>query len=178
MFDWYKGMVDEHTGRLVYLYDPEKEVTIADGEAIRDIAAIWDVEVLSAFLGQDDLRALIRRSLEHYSEFIVERDEYSFVAPRGKQSSIAHSAFLTLSLARSEFPDKAQRLAPLIAGILRQQRRDGSYKVFFDAEPDSGEELYPAETMLSLFGGISPNARCTLPRQCRTELRPLQAWLL
>ena len=44
MFDWYKGMVDENTGRLLYLYDPEKDVAIGDGESIRDIAAIWDVE--------------------------------------------------------------------------------------------------------------------------------------
>jgi len=151
MFDWYKGMVDESTGRLLYLYDPENDVTIGDGELIRDIAAIWDVEVLSAFLGRDDLRPLIRRSLDYFRRLIVERDEYAIVAPRGKQSSIAHSAFLALALSRSEFPDKIQRLAPLIDGILRQQRKDGSYKIFFDAEPDSGEELYPAEAMLSLL---------------------------
>jgi hypothetical protein len=151
MFEWYKGMVDESTGRLLYLYDPENDVTIGDGEPIRDIAAIWDIEVLSAFLGRDDLRPLIRRSLDYFRRLIVERDEYAIVAPRGKQSSIAHSAFLALALSRSEFPDKIQRLAPLIDGILRQQRKDGSYKIFFDAEPDSGEELYPAEAMLSLL---------------------------
>jgi hypothetical protein len=55
MFEWYKGMVDERTGRLLYLYDPENDMTIGDGESIRDIAAVWDVEVLGAFLGRDDL---------------------------------------------------------------------------------------------------------------------------
>ncbi len=94
MFDWYKGMVDESTGRLLYLYDPENDVTIGDGEPIRDIAAIWDVEVLSAFLGRDDLRPLIRRSLDYFRRLIVKRDEYAIVAPAGDQSSIAHSAFL------------------------------------------------------------------------------------
>ncbi len=151
MFDWYKGMVDEGTGRLLYLYDPENDVTIGDGELIRDIAAIWDVEVLSAFLGRDDLRPMIRRSLDHFGRLIVETDQYAIVAPRGEQSSIAHGAFLALALARSELPDKIQRLTPLLDGILRQQRKDGSYKIFFDAEPDSGEELYPAEAMLSLL---------------------------
>ena len=29
IFDWYKGMVDESTGRLLYLYDPENDVMIA-----------------------------------------------------------------------------------------------------------------------------------------------------
>jgi hypothetical protein len=28
MFDWYKGMVDESTERLLYLYDPENDITI------------------------------------------------------------------------------------------------------------------------------------------------------
>jgi hypothetical protein len=151
MFDWYKGMVDESTGRLLYLYDPENDVTTGDGEPIRDIAAIWDVEVLSAFLGRDDLRPLIRRSLDYFKRLVVQRDDYAIVAPRGKQSSIAHSAFLALAFSRSELPDKIERLAPLIDGILHQQRRDGSYKIFFDAKPDSGEELYPAEAMLSLL---------------------------
>jgi hypothetical protein len=151
MFEWYKGMVDERTGRLLYLYDPENDVTVGDGEPIRDIAAIWDVEVLSAFLGRDDLRPLIRRSLQHFSRLIVERDGYAIVAVRREQSSIAHSAFLALALARSDLPDKIQRLTPLIEAILHQQRKDGSYKIFFDAEPDSGEELYPAEAMLALL---------------------------
>jgi hypothetical protein len=151
VFEWYKRMVDERTGRLLYLYDPENDVAIGDGEPIRDLAAIWDVEVLSAFLGRDDLRRVIRRSLDHFGRLIVERDGHAIVAPRGEPSSIAHSAFLALALARSELPDKVRRLAPLIDGILRQQRRDGSYKIFFDSVPDSGEELYPAEAMLALL---------------------------
>jgi hypothetical protein len=162
MFEWCKGMVDERTGRLLYLYDPENDVAIGDGEPIRDIAAIWDVEVLSAFLGRDDLRQLIRRSLDDFSRLIVERDGYAIVAPGGTPSSIAHSAFLALGLCRSELPDKVDRLAPLIDGVLRQQRNDGSYKIFFDAERDSGEELYPAEAMLSLLEAyrLTGNARC------------------
>jgi hypothetical protein len=51
MFDWYKGMVDQHTGRLLYRYDPQKDIAIADGEPIRDIAAVWDVELLARFSG-------------------------------------------------------------------------------------------------------------------------------
>jgi hypothetical protein len=151
IFDWYKGMVDKRTGRLLYLYDPKKGSTVVDGELIRDIGSIWDVEVLSAFLGRDDLRPLIRRSLDYFSRLIIECGEYAIVEATGGPSSIAHSAFLALALCRSELPDKIQRLVPLTNGILRQQREDGSYKIFFDAEPDSGEELYPAEAMLSLL---------------------------
>jgi hypothetical protein len=46
IFEWYKGMVDESTGRLLYLYDPENDVTIGDGEPIRDIAAIRAFELV------------------------------------------------------------------------------------------------------------------------------------
>ncbi len=151
IFEWYKGMVDEKTGRLLYLYDPENEVTIGDGEPIRDIASIWDVEVLSTFLGRDDLRSLIRRSLDHFQQLIADRDGYAIVARLGEPSSIAHSAFLARALIHSELLDKVRRFAPLIAGILRQQREDGSYKIFFGAEPDRGEELYPAEAMLAVL---------------------------
>jgi hypothetical protein len=151
MFEWYKGMVDEATGRLLYSYDPETGIAIGDGEPIRDIAAVWDVEVLSAFLGRNDLRDLIRRSLAHFDQRVVPRDGFAIVVPGGASSSIAHSAFLSLALARSDLPDRVQRLTPLTDGILRQQRKDGSYKIFFDAVPDSGEELYPAEAMLALL---------------------------
>ena len=151
MFEWYRRMVDQNTGRLLYLYDPENDLATGDGEPIRDIAAVWDVEVLSAFLGRDDLLELIRRSLAHFDQWVIGRDGYAIVAPPGGSSSIAHSAFLALALARSDLPDKAQRLTPLADGILRQQRQDGSYKVYFDAAPDSGEELYPAEAMLALL---------------------------
>jgi hypothetical protein len=151
MFDWYRGMIDEATGRLLYSYDPETGLAVGDGEPIRDIAAVWDVEVLSAFLGRDDLRDLIRRSLAHFDQRVIARDGYAIVAPGGESSSIAHSAFLALALVRSDLPDKVQRLTPLANGILRQQRKNGSYKIFFDAEPDTGEELYPAEAMLALL---------------------------
>jgi hypothetical protein len=144
-------MVDESTGRLLYSYDPENDVTIGDGEPIRDIAAIWDVEVLGAFLERNDLLPLIRRSLDHFASRIVERDRYAVVAAGAELSSIAHSAFMALALARSGLPDKTEQFIPLVDGILQQQRTDGSYKVFFDAEPDSGEELYPAEAMLALL---------------------------
>jgi hypothetical protein len=116
-------MVDESTGRFLYLYDPESDVTIADGEPIRDIATIWDVEVLGAFLGRDDLQPVIRRSLDHFSRLMVECDDYAIVAASGEPSSIAHSAFLALALSRSELPDKIERLRPLIDGILHQQRK-------------------------------------------------------
>lgn len=119
MFDWYKGMVDQHTGRLLYPYDPQNDLATGDGEPIRDIAAVWDVELLSAFPGRDDLVELIRRSLAHFDQRVIGRDSYAIVARAAESASIAHSAFLVLALARSDLPDNVQRLTPLVDGIVR-----------------------------------------------------------
>jgi hypothetical protein len=107
--------------------------------------------VLGAFLERDDLLPLVQRSLDHYVRRIVQRGRYTVVAAGEEWSSIAHSAFLALGLAHSALPDKTNQLRPLVEGILAQQRTDGSYKIFFDLEPDSGEELYPTEAMLALL---------------------------
>jgi hypothetical protein len=104
--------------------------------------------------------AHIRRSLVHFEQRVVPRAGYAIVAPGGESSSIAHSAFMALALARSDLLDKVRRFTPLADGILRQ-REDGSYKIFFEAVPDSGEELYPAEAMLALLDvyGLTADAR-------------------
>lgn len=43
-FEWYRKMVDEKTGRLVYIYDPRANISFADGSPIRDIASVWDTQ--------------------------------------------------------------------------------------------------------------------------------------
>ena len=141
IFEWYKGMVDKKSGRLLYLYDPKNDFAIGDGEPIRDIAAIWDVEVLSAFLGCADLEPLIRSSLDRFEYLIVERDGYAVVAAQGESFSIAHSVFLALALIFSDLPDKVRRFTPLITGILRQQRKDGSYRVSLTATQIAGRSF-------------------------------------
>lgn len=151
IFDWYGRMVDARTGRLLYSYEPDSDTVVADGSLIRDVASIWDVEVLGDFLGRDELRPLTLRSLEHFAQFVVERDGYAILGAR-EPASIAHNAFMILALARSRVPDRVTRLVPLSDGIVRQQRRsDGSFKIFFGPEEDAGEDLYPAEAMLALL---------------------------
>ena len=46
---------------------------------------------------------------------------------------------------------RSQQIAALAEGILRQQRPNGSYKVYFHDLPDEGEELYAGEAMLALL---------------------------
>jgi hypothetical protein len=154
-------MVNDRTGLFEYLYLPESDTFVRERSPIRDIATIWDASLVAAFVQRDDLRDVISRSLEKYSAYLVEHDETLIVDPRRlrEPSSIAHSAFVILALLHSPPPSRSKEIQALAEGILRQQRQDGSYQVFFDDLPDAGEELYAGEAMLALlethcaFGG-------------------------
>lgn len=153
ILDWYAGMVSEHTGRLVYAYDPERDVTVVDGSPIRDIASVWDIELLSRFLARSELALVIERSLRHFTSYLVDRDGALVLDPAhlGEPSGIAHSAFMLLGILESDLPERRAKVAALAEGILRQQRPDGSYRIHFDDDEDAGLELYPGEAMLSLM---------------------------
>lgn len=150
---WYKGMVSEATGRLVYSYDPELDAVITDGNPIRDIASIWDLELLSRFLGRSDLLPLAERSLKHHLGFLVARDGALIVHPDrlGEPAGIAHSAFMLLAILESRITGRAAKVVALAEGILRQQRPDGSYRIHFADDWDEGLEFYPGEAMLALM---------------------------
>jgi hypothetical protein len=150
---WYEGMVNPSTGMFGYLYIPGAAAPVREKSPIRDIASVWDAEMLGEFLNTKELRPLIERSLRHYDDYLVESDGYLILDPRRLEepSSIAHSAFMILALSRAPPPRRTDQIAALAAGILRQQRPDGSYKVYFDDLPDYGEELYAGEATLALM---------------------------
>jgi hypothetical protein len=68
---------------------------------------------------------------------------------------------MILALTGAPAPRKIRRITALADGILRQQRPDGSYKVYFHDLPDQGEELYAGEAMLALLETYrqAPDAR-------------------
>ncbi len=150
---WYERMVNPSTGMLEYLYVPGAIAQVRERSPIRDIASVWDAEVLGDFLKKEELRPVIERSLRHYHGYLVERDGCLILDSRqlGETSSIAHSAFMILALLRAPRPRRRCQIAALAGGILGQQRRDGSYKVCFEDLPDHGEELYSGEAMLALM---------------------------
>lgn len=157
VFEWFQGMVNPATGRLEYLYLPETDSFIRGYCPIRDLGSVWDVEVLGTFLGRHELRRMIKKSLRHYEDYLARRNGCLMLDSVRLQepSSIAHSAFLLLAMlnAPDAPPDLLQSnpaIARLAEGILRQQRRDGSYRVYFEDLPDQGEELYAGEAMLAL----------------------------
>src|ERR1700752_5233871 len=145
VFKWYQGMVNPETGRLEYLYLPESDSFVREDCPIRELGSVWDVELLRAFPGRRELRLMVERSLRHYVGELIEMDGYLVLNSRCLQepSSIAHSAFLLLAIlnapgtpANPLASDPAPAL--LAEGILRQQRLDGSYRVYFEDMPDQG----------------------------------------
>jgi hypothetical protein len=76
IFEWYKGIIDEETGRLAYIYHPKDHAFLKDGSPIREIASVWDVEILSDFLKRQDLQPLIHHSVTDYSHYLARRDGY------------------------------------------------------------------------------------------------------
>ena len=89
-----------HPGMLAYFYIPEADRFVREHSPIRDIASIWDIEVLEEVLGRSKLRPVVETSLHHYQPYILQRDGYAFLDPvrLGEPSSIAHSAFMMLAL--------------------------------------------------------------------------------
>lgn len=151
-YAWYQGMVNPSTEMFEYTYVPETDTYIRARSPIRDIASIWNAEILSRFLSRQGLQRTIERSLRHYCDCLVDRDGYMIVDPErlGEPSSIAHSAFLILAALHA--PRREAKVASALAeGILQQQRPDGSYKVHFHDLPDYGEDLYAGEAMLALM---------------------------
>jgi len=152
-YRWYERMANPSTGMLEYLHVPGATARTQERSPIRDIASVWDAEVLADFLRKEELRPLIETSLRHYDSYLIERDGYLILDPRRlkEPSSIAHSAFMILALLHAPGLRRSRQITTLAGGILRQQRPDGSYKVCFDGWPDYGEDLYCGEAMLALM---------------------------
>jgi hypothetical protein len=153
VYRWYQGMVNPETGLLEYLYIPQTDTFVPEKSPIRDIASVWDLEVLSDFLNRHELRPLLEKARRHYGAYLVARDGYLILDPARLEepSSIAHSAFMILMLLHAPPPRWTRQIAGLAEGILQQQRPDGSYRVYFHDLPDAGEELYAGEAMLALL---------------------------
>lgn len=165
VFDWYRGMVNPNTGMLEYLYSPDTDRFVRENCPIRDIASVWDMEVLGDFLTRDELKPVVEKSLRFFGDYLVEESDGDMVLDSGKleePSSIAHSSFMLLALLDTSSPLPRQKIVGLTEGILHQQRSNGSYKIYFDDLPDQGEELYAGEAMLALLEAHRPlqDSRC------------------
>ncbi|MBI5441769.1 MAG: hypothetical protein HY900_11240 [Deltaproteobacteria bacterium] len=60
---WLRGMVRQDTGQFAYLYQPEAD-RVEGNSPTRDIATVWDAELLARFLGSDELDLLLFELLQ------------------------------------------------------------------------------------------------------------------
>jgi hypothetical protein len=103
-YRWYEGMVSPQTGRLRYLYIPRTDAFVRDGSPIREVASVWDAEVLGTFLERRALAESLDRSLQYYAGCLAGCNGALLLdsGRLGEPSSIAHSAFLILAFGSSE----------------------------------------------------------------------------
>jgi len=80
---------------------------------------------------------------------------------------------MILALLHASPPRRTKQIAALAEGILRQQRPNGSYKVYFHDLPDEGEELYAGEAMLALLENLPAVTGHPVPVKRGTRLLPL-----
>ena len=70
---WYEGMINPDSGMFEYLYLPQADDFVREKSPIRDIATVWDVEVLGNFLNRHELQPSVTESLRHYGDYLLER---------------------------------------------------------------------------------------------------------
>ncbi|HEY3444822.1 MAG TPA: hypothetical protein VGK67_00605 [Myxococcales bacterium] len=110
--EWYRGMVDPRGARFLYLYDPETDRRVAAGSAIREIATVWDVEVLGDFLDRDELAPVAERALAGCEALVAERgvaDAFAVAAQSEDGGADSYRGHAQRALA---FLLAAQRTAP------------------------------------------------------------------
>ena len=121
VYRWYGGMVNRDTGMLEYLYNPKTDTFLRKKSPIRDIASVWDVEMLGDFLNRHELRSLVEKSLQHYDDYLMEREGHLILDPGRLEepSSIAHSAFMILVLLHAPPPNETRRSQQIVLPLPR-----------------------------------------------------------
>ncbi|KAL4458288.1 hypothetical protein ABPG75_013153 [Micractinium tetrahymenae] len=175
---WFRGMVDPSTQRLHYSYSVSHGRHEDRRCPIRDIGTAADLAVLSAATGSREFDTVIASTLQHYESILVRQKEQLETWAHlsggqdglGEPSSVAHSAMLLLALAAWEgHPSEAARrrtMGQLAAGIMHQQRPDGSLRIFF--EP-GGPGLYGGDAGWQLYGGEAAFAIATTYGRLRDD---------
>lgn len=150
---WF-NMTENAEGMLEYQYSPRRDKYSSDNNDIRQLATLWSMAELSRFRASGSLLPMVRRTIAHYLDHAVcdASDCHLLTPDDSKDPSIALNAFMLLTLITSpDYPEAAIWSKKLAETILRQQRENGSYKIFFNDKDDSGLDYYPGEAMLALM---------------------------
>lgn len=149
--DWFLNNVDPATNLLEYEYYPYKdEYAEDDNNHTRQLATLWALTELRAFLKTEALDGLIRQTTDYYVSRERVDGGHSYVAAE-KDPQIGLNAFLIMALLNIELPGKEQVLKRLAQGIVFMQQADGSYRTNFISQGISAKDYLPGESMLALM---------------------------
>lgn len=138
-YNWFLGAVNKKTGRLEYLYFPQKDVYSKDNNDIRQLVAAWSIGKAQRFLKLNGLDFVVKNTLDYYL---------------GKGApTIAHAGLFILILLDFDYPQKNQLMQKSVERILSWQNPDGSY--FIDSKSRlvdyTKKGIAPGEAMLGLI---------------------------
>ncbi|MBU2025719.1 hypothetical protein KJ912_03190, partial [Patescibacteria group bacterium] len=158
--NWYLETVNRETGRLEYLYFPDKDSYSAGNNQVRQLAVLWSMAELDKFLEKEkggdyasrpEFKKLIANTFDHYLKFAKEDQEKYYLEIQG-QAKLAYNAFLVMALLNSpDYPGARGYMNKLAQGIVKQQKKDGSFATHFNSSENSGVDFYPGEAMLALM---------------------------
>jgi len=136
-------------GMLEYVYYPSQNSYDSGMNHVRQIATLWSMTQLPE--RSQELEEMIANTFTYYQRFI-ECNADRCTIHIDEQGKLAYNAFMILALLHApETQANAALRDKLAAGILHQQRTDGSYSTYFGKDSDSGINFYPGEAMLALM---------------------------
>lgn len=147
--EWFLNNQNENF--LYYEYYPFEKEHPAGQQTVREAASLWAIGRLSNFLGDSRYDELAQRGFLNFEVDLEYDSDNDFYYLTTINSSIAHSAFLILSLLQIDYPLKDYYLDGLARGIIFMQNENGSLNTIFGYSDTSfGIDYYPGEALLSI----------------------------
>ncbi|MDD4891944.1 MAG: hypothetical protein PHU85_18650, partial [Phycisphaerae bacterium] len=144
------------TGLFSYAYSPADAAYVKDDNGVRQAGAAWVMARLAQATGKADYElAAVKAVGAAKLRYLDPKKEkacatYAFEPDR---DTLGATALLVCAL--TDVPNNQPLTAirdKLAAGVLAQQRPDGSFKVYFgDREDDNNVHYYPGEALLALM---------------------------
>ena len=123
-----------------------------ENNELRKMGAAWSITELYRFTGDTQYRELAEQGVLHFLQFIVNDEKgFSYLDVDGKRKLGYNGLFMMTLLGLDPSPGRDVLLKSLAAGILHQQKEDGSYNTYFYSDQNTGQDFYPGEANLALI---------------------------
>jgi len=149
---WLFNNYNVDTSEFHYAYVPVKDEYSEGNNYIRQLASLWALSDFQVFLEWEELLPVINDSQKAYlDQYMTCTDTECTIKVEGL-STIAHNAFIIMTLLNSPDYSKYQdTINKLAQAILNNQQDNGSYAPYFSSDTTNGIEYYPGEATLALM---------------------------